>query len=519
MPGSRVALRAGAGPVRRGRVLTASVVLVLALTSALAVSGLAGLALGPSPTGGARAAESAGTTGGPGARDGAEPPARDDAAPASPAVTPERVSALTSLLAARSTALLAADRRGWLGALAPGTGYAARQGEVFDRLAGLPVAAWRWEYLGVGASLPPERVRALGGGAGGPGAGRADGTPWVAHVALVYALEGAGGPVHRDQYLTLAGGAGRWVVADDGDGPTAKDLWDLGPVSLARGVRSLVLGTDVADYPALVDAASTAVDAAWGTRWSRTSVVEVPADQAQMAALLGRPDPAALDRVAAVTTGETLGGGAVTTGDRVVVNPEGLARLTPQGRAVVLTHELTHVATRAGALTSVPTWFSEGYADWVGYRGRGLADADLARPLLEAARGDGWGGADDGDGSGDGGDGGEGAPGPLRRLPDEAAFDPAGGDVAVAYAGSWLAVDLLARRWGDDAVTALYRDVASGATTPPATLPSPSDTAGSPPDGPDARLDRALRARLGVDTAALTARWRERALALARAEP
>ena len=487
MPRPQVLPRAGAGRAPAGRLVAALAVVALALSC------LVGLALGPPPTDGAGPAGTAGLAGAPPTGEDADAP--DDAALAPPAAASERVRALDALLDARSAALLAGDRRGWLGALAPGTGYAARQGEVFDRLAGVPVASWRWEYLGVGASLPVARVRELGD------------TPWVAHVALVYGLEGAGGSVRRDQYLTLAGGAGRWVVADDGDGPTAKDLWDLGPLSVARGDRSLVLGTDVGAYPALVDAASAAVDAAWGTAWPRTSVVEVPADQDQMAALLGRADPAGLDQVAAVTTGENVGGGAVTTGNRVVVNPDGLARLAPGGREVVLTHELTHVATRDGALARVPTWFSEGYADWVGYRGRGLADADLARPLLEAARAAGRSG---------GGAGGDGAADPLRRLPDEQAFDPARGDVAAAYAGSWLAVDLIARRWGDDAVTALYRDVSSGA---PATLAPPSDAAVGRPDGADARLDRALRARLGVDTAALTARWRERAQAMARAEP
>ena len=41
------------------------------------------------------------------------------------------------------------------------------------------------------------------------------------------------------------------------------------------------------------------------------------------------------------------------------------------GKQVVLTHETTHVATRADTTAATPLWLSEGYADWVGYRGHG----------------------------------------------------------------------------------------------------------------------------------------------------
>ncbi|CAM5400541.1 hypothetical protein SGRIM128S_09041 [Streptomyces griseomycini] len=49
------------------------------------------------------------------------------------------------------------------------------------------------------------------------------------------------------------------------------------------------------------------------------------------------------------------------------------------GRQVVLTHETTHVATRAHTTAATPLWLCEGYADWVGYRGAGRAPGGRAR--------------------------------------------------------------------------------------------------------------------------------------------
>ncbi len=414
------------------------------------------------------------------------------------------------LLRARAAALLERDRDGWMTGISPrgpGAGYAERQAAVFDDISEVPLADWGWELLGEGPDLSPQRLAEL----------EVDGSsaqPWVAHVALVYRLRGAGGQVRRDAYLTVApttpGASPGWVLVDDSDGPTDTEVWDLGPVRVTSSARSLVLGTgDLSGVGALVDAGAARVDAAWGTDWSRSTVVEVPASQEQMARLLGRTSAGDLDEVAAVTTGEQVGGASATTGDRIVLNPRGIGELTDVGALVVMTHELTHVATRASTSAPVPVWLSEGYADWVGYRGLGLTAATVAEPLLRAVRS----GADGDD--------------PLAALPAARDFDPAGGRAASAYAGAWLAADLVARRYGDRALTGLYRDVASGVTTPtPEAFASGGrEEARADRVGPgdvavaaDAATEEALRGRLGVSTTAFTSSWRARGQALAAAE-
>ncbi len=434
-----------------------------------------------------------------------------------PADGPPRADALArtqveDLLGARAAALLRRDRDGWttgVSSRAPGAGYAERQAAVFDDISEVPLAEWGWELLGEGPALSPQRLAELA-------VEGASAQPWVAHVALVYRLRGAGGQVRREAYLTVApttsGASPGWELVDDVDGPTDTEMWDLGPVRVASSDRSLVLGTgDASGVTALVDAGAARVDTAWGTDWPRSTVVEVPATQEEMARLLGRTGAQGLDEVAAVTTGEQVGGEAATTGDRIVLNPRGLGGLSDVGALVVMTHELTHVATRASTSAPVPVWLSEGYADWVGDRGQDLATATVADPLLRAVR--------SGPGGGD----------PLEALPSAQDFDPAGGQVAGAYAGAWLAADLVARRYGERALTGLYRDVASGTSVQhsEAFLSGGPDAAGPDAEGTDdaagavaadAATEEALRGRLGVTTTAFTSSWRASVRALAAAQ-
>lgn len=367
-----------------------------------------------------------------------------------------RLQALDELMAARSAAIRQRDRAAWLATVDPESEeFAARQAGVFDNLAEVPLADWRYEYAGDGPTLPAERHAELGPDA------------WVARAVLVYRLGDAEvGEVRREQYLTLVRRGEQWLVADDTDGGTAPDLWDLGPVSVVRGERSLVLGTvpeaDLGRYAEETDHAAAHVDKVWGSEWPRTVVVMVPATQQEMARLLLRPDDAGLEQIAAVTTGEMGLDQAGASADRVIVNPGGFAQLGPLGRQVVLTHEITHVATRATTAEAVPIWLSEGFADYVAYQDTGVSTAVIAQDVLDRVR------------AGDG---------PVT-LPTSVDFDPRRGDIAPAYSGSWLAARLIAERWGEDALVQLYRSVAGGTPT-----------------------SQALPQVLGVDEETLTQEW------------
>lgn len=152
---------------------------------------------------------------------------------------------------------------------------------------------------------------------------------------------------------------GQWYV--DTDKPAKKSgqqLWDQGKVSVVEGAHSLVMGVGqdvdiLRTYRSLADHAVPAVSDAWGTDWTRHVVVLVPGSLNGMAGLLGSP-AASYRGIAAVTTGEAGGSGSAPA-DRIIVNPDAYALLGSVGKQVVLTHETTHVATRARTTAATPS--------------------------------------------------------------------------------------------------------------------------------------------------------------------
>ncbi|HVN11265.1 MAG TPA: hypothetical protein VMT69_04165 [Kineosporiaceae bacterium] len=350
-------------------------------------------------------------------------------APVSPST-----AAVDELLQHRSEAVIAADRAQWLATVDPGSpALVLRQAELFDRVAGLRAAVWTYSLLAPDATLPAATQAALGASA------------FLAHVRLTYRLATGAGEIDRDQHLTLVW-RGRWLVGGTDDGAQQKDLWDLGPVTVSRGSRSIVVSARAAPLSAQrtaseADRAAERVDAVWGAAWPRIVVIMVPGSLADMAAVLDRASPDGLSQLAAVTTGElrTAGTGVVrggrTTGDRVVINPVAFPGLTATGRVVVLTHEFTHVATRASAVRAPPVWVDEGFADYVAYLGTPLTAREIAGDLLDSLQ----------------------AVAALGSLPDDGAFDPAAGRIGRAYAEAWLAMHFVEGEGGPPMVVDFYR--------------------------------------------------------------
>ncbi|MCX5378790.1 hypothetical protein [Streptomyces sp. NBC_00091] len=286
------------------------------------------------------------------------------------------------------------------------------------RLAGIPLEGWSYEVTSV----------------------RRDGVRALARAELRYRLAGYdSAPAGSAREVELARDGAGWRVTADRPAPGAvAQLWDQGEVAVVRGARSLVLGVGrdpraLSALAAEADRAVPAVSAAWPGPWAGRVVVLAPGTLEAMAALLGRPADT-YRGLGAVTTGATGGGPAPA--DRVVVNPEGYQELSEAGRRIVLTHEVTHVATRAATSAGTPQWLSEGFADWAAYRGTPTTPAEGAPELARAVRR------------------GE-VPG---ALPADEAF-AFGGDpqaVARAYGGAWLACRLIAGRWGEPALARLY---------------------------------------------------------------
>ncbi|MFC8277292.1 hypothetical protein ACFUJR_33135 [Streptomyces sp. NPDC057271] len=333
---------------------------------------------------------------------------------------------IRTLLDRHARALLARDETAYAVGLDPA--FAPTALREFDRLTEVPLASWEYHVKAV------ERQ-------GGDRAGERRAT---VRAELSHRIAGYdSGPVTTERVLDLTERDGRWYVTGErpADG-AAQQLWQQGEVDAVRGGRSLVLGVGQPEerlkaLAAAVDRAVPAVSAAWGTTWAGRVVVLVPASLDAMGGLLGTP-AASYRGIAAVTTGE-VGGGPDAPADRVIVNPEAYGVLGGFGQQVVLTHETTHVATRAATSASTPVWLSEGFADWVAYRGTGRTAAQAAPELRRAVH------------AGDI---------PPALPGDEAfAFGSDADALARAYEGGWLACALIAERWGEAKLTAFYRAV------------------------------------------------------------
>ncbi|MDH6216446.1 hypothetical protein M2283_003763 [Streptomyces pseudovenezuelae] len=351
---------------------------------------------------------------------------------------------LQRVLDRRATAVMDRDRTAFL-----------RTGALswFENLRGVPLASWSY------------RVTAL----------HRSGDSATADVELRYQVQGYDkAPVTAGRTLTLSRERDEWYVdAETAAKKSAQQLWDQGEVAVVRGAHSLVLGVGQTNealhtYADLADRAVPAVSGAWGTDWAGHVVVLVPKSLDGMAGLLGSP-ASSYRGIAAVTTGE-VGGAPNAPADRVIVNPDAYAILGDLGKQVVLTHETTHVATRAHTSAATPLWLSEGYADWVGYRGTGRTPDQAAPELARAV-------ADDE---------------VPAALPTDRDFGFSGDatKLAQAYEGGWLACRMIAGKWGEAKLGEFYRAVGDHRTR-----------AGS--------VEGALKKVLGTTSEEFTAAWRE----------
>ena len=275
---------------------------------------------------------------------------------------------------------------------------------------------------------------------------------WVSRVRGTWSLAGYdAAPRDFEAYFSVVRREGRWRLADDTDGGTQPQPWDLPGFTVVRDGPVLVMGTGPAarlrPYLALGDRAVAEVRDVWTPEWSGRLVLVVPATAAQMAEQVGQ-DASSVAQVAAITDGPfDLDGRAGA--DRVVVNPTAFAGLEPKGRQVVLSHEAAHVAIRATTSAPVPLWLSEGMADYVGYRRVGVPRTVVAKALLDRVRA---------------------GKGPTA-LPVPGDFDPSRSTIAPSYNAAWLAVHRIADRYGTAKLVRFYRAAATatagGASTDP----------------------------------------------------
>ena len=407
----------------------------------------------------------------------APPPAAVARARIAPDVVPDaaqaardaRTAAVERLLKARSAAVLQRNRAGLLATIDPGaTALRARQAASFDALAQVPIGSWSYT-LDPAIERPPDLLLDARYGTG---------NWWAPNVTFGYTLAGFDDRATTiEQHLTFVRRGGSWLLAADDDFagvglPTPRLLWDDGPVAAVRSGGVLALGHPaslplIRDVAAQVAAVTPAVTAVWGKQWSQRAVVLVPATSAELSALLGNTMD--LSQIAAVATAELDGADYMPAGDRILVNPVNFVKLGPLGRRVVLTHELTHVASRAATGPDTPAWLAEGLADYVGYLRVDVPLAVSARELRADVRGGRT----------------------PAQLPTDADFSSANLNLAQAYEGAWLAVRLLVAEHGQAAMLGFYRAVGAGRS-------------GSKDDA----VQQAFASAFGTTTSAFTAAWR-----------
>ncbi|MBE3073811.1 MAG: hypothetical protein IMZ75_02525 [Actinobacteria bacterium] len=379
-----------------------------------------------------------------------------------------RMAAAQDLLSTRAAAVKARNKRAWMATVDPAdSAFRGRQSVAFDNLIKLPLGQFSYGPVQPAPALAAARAQRVGPKA------------WVTTVTGTYSLAGFDrAPRAFAAMYTLLHRPDGWRIADDTDGVTALQMWDLPRLRVRRGQSCIVIGNapeaPMRDYSAIADSAVRRVSRVWGTDWNAHVVIVTPSTTEEFAKLLLRSSDEGLDQVAAITQG-VIDPGLRAQEDLVVINPKAFTALQPMGRRMVITHELTHVAARSSTTGPVPIWLTEGMADYVGYSGLDLPRERVASELLTLVR------------AGKG----------LTELPTEVDFDPSRTQIAPSYSESWLAVSRLVDLYGQAQVVAFYRVVAAGSTVDRAVQLDP-----------DARAALAFPKSFGVTEAQFVDSWR-----------
>jgi hypothetical protein len=207
-------------------------------------------------------------------------------------------------------------------------------------------------------------------------------------------------------------------------------------------------------------------------RWDGKLVVEVPASEAGLDAVLAA-QPGSYTGIAAVTASVD---GSITPRSQVhvFVNPEVYDDLEPVGGQVVMSHETTHLATRAPLTSGVPLWLLEGFADYVALHAVELPITTTASQIIAEVRADGV----------------------PDHLPGPAEFGSGATHLGATYESAWVACLVLADARGQDALVRLYLAVSGGRD-----------------------FDTQLGKEFGLTADQLTRRWQQRLRQLAAAAP
>jgi hypothetical protein len=369
--------------------------------------------------------------------------------------------ALRALLAKRAKAVLAGDRTAFLATVdkRQKTFY-KKQGILFSSMRTVPFSDFSYEVTSTEVPRPPPR-------------GSTGNQAYQAQVEARYRFEGQDdSPVLARESFTFVKTRTGWRIVGPGNAGMRRrddiEIWHGGPVKTVRSARTLIVYHDGQETLAgrLLQAADRAyaqVGAAWTGRWERKAVILVPRDEAEAEQLVGARD---LSQVAAVASSSVESGQVERVlGNRIVVNTTNMARSSRLGVQVIVTHEMTHVATRSLG-KGVPLLLVEGFADYAALKPLNASQRLFTRQALDA-RVDG--GRFDG------------------RLPGDLEFRSR--NAPIAYDEGSTFCQWVAETFGSRKLQALYRQFQGS-------------------DRPDrVELDRGFRRVLGISRRTAERRW------------
>ncbi|GAA1475931.1 hypothetical protein GCM10009623_03770 [Nocardioides aestuarii] len=257
---------------------------------------------------------------------------------------------------------------------------------------------------------------------------------WSATVATTWRVADADDEtLSADVRVDFASDGERVVIAGVGGAHGTTPVWMSGPLDVRRDGAVVVMAAAGVDRYATLARRAVVVVRRVLPGWDGSLVVEVPRRAS------GVDDALAVERgtfrnVAGVTAAADGSDGGGDAPVHVLLNPQQMRRLRAVGAQVVVSHEAVHVATNAPA-KELPTWLSEGFADYVALRDVDLPVATTASQVIAQVRR-------------------EGLP---RELPGDQDFNEQSDSFGAAYEAAWLACRLLALRSGEKTLLQLYR--------------------------------------------------------------
>ncbi len=368
-----------------------------------------------------------------------------------------RDAAVRSLLDRRATAVREKNKTAFLADVdrADPT-FVTSQEQEYANLTALPLVEFRYEladranYDALVAPALRQRYHSVVHGAG---------------VDLLYRIDGLDDkPVAAPWAPVFALADGVWRLV--GDVTSAKGLplgangqpWDGGPIVVARSARvvAILSANDSGRSAALLRMAETALDRVAAVRnggWAGKVLVTAVQDTKVFQTYFGE-SPDRINEVAAIAVPyfsevPAWHSRATYAAHRVVFNPQQLGVAGDAELLHDLTHEFTHAATGPVTSGATPLWLVEGFAEYVAFKPEQVRASWLRKELAAVPAG----------------------------LPANGTFY----SDALNYVAAWQACRMIAERYGEAKLMALYEAFRE-----------------------DPSVESAVKRTLGVDQATLT---------------